>query len=77
MIRHNGTGASLLGDPLTNSSAPRACGTGGQHQESGFSVLLSRYDSTDWCARHGSAFFIGAHPPLPETDPVASLPVAS
>ena len=77
VTRHTGDGASLFGDRLSNSSAPKAYGTGRQCQERGCSVLLSRYNRTDRCGRHESAFFISGHPPLPETDPVPSLPVAS
>jgi hypothetical protein len=77
VTRHTGDGGSLFGDRMTNSSAPKAYGTGRRCREGGCSVLLSRYNSTDWCARHESGFFFRKHPPLPETDPAPSLPVAS
>jgi len=58
VARHDIGGASRFGDGLSNSSAPTAYPLGRQCQEEGCGVLLSRYNSTDWCARHESSFSI-------------------
>jgi hypothetical protein len=77
VTRHGNEGASLFGDRMSNSSAPKAYGTGRRCQADGCRVLLSRYNSTDWCARHESTFFISKHPPLPDADGKPTYPVAS
>lgn len=74
--RHTGDGSSFFGNRMTNSSAPKAYGTGRRCREGGCGVLLPRYRSTHWCTRHESGFFFRKHPPLPDTDPAPSLRVA-
>ena len=69
VTRHHVDGTSLLGERLTSGSAPKAYELGRQCQESGCGVLLSRYNSTDWCARHEGALSVNGRPPPGESDP--------
>ena len=77
VTRHNSDGAPLFGDRMTDSSVPRAYGTGRRCEADGCRVLLSRYNSTDWCAGHESTYFISKHPPLPDAERDPTYPVAS
>jgi hypothetical protein len=71
---HTSATAARSGERLSNSSAPREYGTGRHCDEDGCGVLLSRYNSTKWCARHESSWFTKHHPPL--TDATRIPPVA-
>jgi hypothetical protein len=72
MTKHTGDGSPLFGARLASGSAPKAYSLGRKCQESDCGEMLSRYNSTKWCARHESAVFLSKHPPLRETKRVHS-----
>lgn len=74
VTRRDVGGGAHFGDRLSNSTAPTVYAVGRLCREDGCRVALSRYNSTEWCARHESGSAISVHRPLPRVDAAAPLP---
>jgi len=77
VTNHRNDASAIFGERMSNTAAAKDYGVGRRCSEGGCQVLLSRYNSTEWCAHHESGYFARRNPPLPGTDPAPSLPMAS
>jgi len=74
---HHDDGAAGFGARMSNNVAAKDYGVGRRCSEGGCQVLLSRYNSTEWCAHHESGFFVRRKPPRPGTRSTPPQPMTS